>query len=581
MSFEAPITIKEVVDDIHKRKYFLPAIQRELVWDTEQIERLFDSIMRDYPIGSFLFWHVDKENKNNYQFYEFIRDYHERDKRHNPKADVGGGGDITAILDGQQRLTALYIGLRGKYAYRLPRRRWQDDSAFPDRVLYLNLLKRSDSDDLDMEYMFKFLTKEEAERKGDNVFWFRVGDILDIEKEYEVNNYLLKHQLLSLDEEKAQFANETLFKLHSAIHKDRIINYYLEKGRSLDKVLNIFIRVNSGGTPLSYSDLLLSIAAAQWQEKDAREEITSFVEEINHVGDGFDFSKDFVLKACLVLSDFKDIAFKVDNFNRVNMLKIEEKWVDISGAIRLAVMLLYSLGYNRETLIANNAVIPISYYLLKKGSPHGFIDSSEYLSDRRAISKWLILSLLRRTFGGQPDTVLRPTREILADNHSSFPLEEIADRFKGTIKSLTLNEDEINNLLFYRYAQNYTFSTLALLYPSLDFKNKFHIDHIFPRSFFTRKRLIAKGVKETDVDEYLQDYNYLGNLQLLEGMPNQEKSDMDFNEWLLQTYPDKSDRRDYMKKHYIPDVDLSLSNFVTFLVERERLITDKLKSLRI
>jgi hypothetical protein len=232
-------------------------------------------------------------------------------------------------------------------------------------------------------------------------------------------------------------------------------------------------------------------------------------------------------------------------------------------------------------LIANNAVIPISYYLLKKGCPHGFIDSSQFLSDRRAISKWLILSLLKRTFGGQPDTVLRPTREILADDHSSFPLEKIADRFRGTNKSLTLNDDEIENLLFLRYGQNYTFSTLALLYPSLDFKNKFHVDHIFPRSFFTRKKLIAKGIKETDVDEYLQDYNYLGNLQLLEGMPNQEKSDMDFKEWLLQTYPDESDMRGYMKKHYIPDVDLSLSNFVTFLVERERLITDKLKSLRI
>jgi len=522
---------------------------------------------------------VDRENKKDYQFYEFIRAYHERDKKHNPKADVSGGGDITAILDGQQCLTALYIGLRGKYACKLPRRRWQDDSAFPERMLYLNLLKRSD--DLDTEYMFQFLTKEEAEHKDDNVFWFRVGDILDIEKEYEVNNYLLKHQLLSLDEERAQFANETLFKLHSAIHRDRTINYYLEKGRSLDKVLNIFIRVNSGGTPLSYSDLLLSIATAQWQEKDAREEITNFVEEINHVGDGFDFSKDFVLKACLVLSDFTEIAFKVDNFNRANMLKIEKGWVDISGAIRLAVMLLYSLGYNRETLIANNAVIPISYYLLKKGCPHGFIDSSEYLSDRRAISKWLILSLLRRTFGGQPDTVLKPTREILAGDHSSFPLEKIAERFRGTNKSLTLNEDEINNLLFLRYGQSYTFSTLALLYPSLDFKNKFHIDHIFPRSFFTRKRLIAKGVAETDVDECLQDYNFLGNLQLLEGMPNQEKSDMDFNEWLLQAYPEKPDRRDYMKKHYIPDVDLSLSNFVTFLEERERLITDKLKSLRI
>ena len=580
MSFEAPITIKEIVDDIYVRKYFLPAIQRELVWSTEQIERLFDSLMRDYPIGSFLFWYVDKENKKNFQFYEFIRDYHERDRRHNPKADVSGDGDITAILDGQQRLTALYIGLRGKFAYKLLRKRWDIDSSFPERMLYLNLLRRDEK--YDMEYVFRFLTKHEAEYVGENTFWFKVGDILDIEKEYEVNNFLLKHQLLSLEEGKSQFANETLFKLHSVIHKDRPINYYLEKDKRLDKVLNIFIRVNSGGTELSYSDLLLSIETAQWQEKDAREEITRFVDELNNIGYGFNFNKDFVLKACLVLSDFKDIAFKVDNFNKANMLKIEAKWTSISESIRLAVTLISSFGYSLKTLTANNAIIPISYYLLKRGCPHNFVDSSNYTNDRRKISKWLVISLLKRTFGGQPDSVLRPTREVISKNHSFFPIEKIAGRLKGRTKSLVFNDDEIENILFYRYGQSYTFSTLALLYPSLDFKNLFHIDHIFPKSFFNKKTLVEKGVEESRVEYYLQNYNLLANLQLLEGIPNQEKSDMDFQEWLLKTYPKgkkDQERKDYMVKNYIPDIDLGLSNFGNFIVERGKLINDKLKSI--
>ena len=57
-------------------------------------------------------------------------------------------------------------------------------------------------------------------------------------------------------------ANRTLSKLHSVIHVNKTISYYLEKSTELDKVLNIFIRVNSGGTTLSYSDLLLSFATA-------------------------------------------------------------------------------------------------------------------------------------------------------------------------------------------------------------------------------------------------------------------------------------------------------------------------------
>ena len=100
MAFVEPITIKDAIDSVHRKKYLLPAIQREFVWSTDQIERLFDSLMRDYPINSFLFWAVDKANISNYQFYEFIREYHERDSRHNPKADLNGETGITAILDG-------------------------------------------------------------------------------------------------------------------------------------------------------------------------------------------------------------------------------------------------------------------------------------------------------------------------------------------------------------------------------------------------------------------------------------------------------------------------------------------------
>lgn len=455
MAFEAPITIKEIIGDIHRRKYLLPSIQREFVWDIKQMELLFDSLLRDYPIGSFLFWHVDKDNKKNYQFYECMRDYHERDRRHNLKADVSGGSDITAILDGQQRLTALYIGLRGKYAYKLPQKCRDDDSAFPYRMLYLNLLRKNNEPD--MEYCFRFLTKEEAEYRDEDTYWFRVGDILDIEEEDEVNKFLLKHQLLSMDEGRSQFANETLLKLHSIIHKDRVINYYLEKGSKLDKVLNIYIRFNSAGTALSYSDLLLSIATAQWQEKDAREEITRFVDEINGIGGGFWFKKDLVLKTCLVLiSDFKDIAFKVDNFNRNNMLRIEKQWDEISEAIRLAVKFVSSLGHNRSTFIETDAIIPISYYLFKKNSPSNFIDSTQYSDDRKNISKWLVISFLNKIFSsGQSDTVLRQTIEVIKSDYSSFPLEEIVDKLKGTTKSLILNEKDIEiagRVLFFNIA---------------------------------------------------------------------------------------------------------------------------------
>ena len=233
--------------------------------DPEQIVRLFDSLMRDYPIGSFLFWYVERNRSKDFQFYDFIQNYHERDNKHIKKTDVYGQNDITAILDGQQRLTPGYIGLLGSYSKKLPRKYWKNDSAFPKKRLYLNLLKESDK--IDVEYDFRFLTAKQARVIDKDQYWFRVGKILDFKKPNEVNNYLFENKIMQNEPEKAEHASDTLFDLLHIIKEKEIINFYLEKSEELDKVLNIFIRINSGGTPLSYSDSLLSIATTQWKRK--------------------------------------------------------------------------------------------------------------------------------------------------------------------------------------------------------------------------------------------------------------------------------------------------------------------------
>ncbi|MGG0277795.1 GmrSD restriction endonuclease domain-containing protein [Bacillus rhizoplanae] len=577
MAFQTPVTIKEAIENIHRKKYLLPAIQREFVWGTEQIERLFDSLMQGYPVGSFLFWDVKREKSKEFQFYEFIRNYHEKNNRHNPIASISGEEDIIAILDGQQRLTSMYIALKGSYSYKLPRMRRENPLAYPEQHLYVDLL--GPSEDFDTVYDFRFLTKEEVDATYDDAFWFKVSDILNINDHFEVNQYLIENGLSSIEKEKALFANQTLFKLYKAINETPSINYYLEKEQKLDKVLNIFIRVNSGGTTLSYSDLLLSIATAQWKNKDARQEITKFVDEINQIGNGFNFDKDFVLKACLVLCDFTDIAFKVDNFNTETMQKIEQSWDNVKEAIRLAVNLVSSFGYNQDTLTSNNAMIPIAYYLLKKGIPHNYVQSKNYQNDRKLVNKWLILGLLKRVFSGQPDNVLRPLRRIIALNHIDFPLQTIIDEFKGGAKSFSFNDDEIDNLLSYEYGQKHTFSILALLYPNLDFRNKFHLDHIFAKSLFTKRNLSKKGIPQNKMEFYFEHVNSIVNLQLLEDIPNIEKSDMEFEEWLNETYKDNTARNDYLAKHYIPSVSLEFANFEEFIEKRRKQLYQKLKSI--
>ena len=579
MSFGTPISIKEAINNVDKKKYFLPAIQREFVWSPYQIERLFDSLMRDYPISSFLFWEIDKENIGKYQFYEFVREYHERDKRHNPRANIDGESGITAILDGQQRLTSLYIGLKGTYASKLPKQRWNNDSAFPKRRLCLNLVALSKSDDF--QYDFKFLTEEEQRQADENHFWFVVGDILTLTEQHQVNSYLIDNGIYELDQLQYKNASKTLFKLHNVVYVDKSINFFLEKDESLDKVLNIFIRVNSGGTKLSYSDLLLSMATAQWKDKDrdAREVITTFVDEINRIGDGFNINKDFVLKSCLVLSELKGIAFKVDNFNQENIRTIEKKWDDIAKAIKASVDLLACFGYHRDTLTSNNALIPIATYLYKIGSPDNFSESSKYEMDRQKIFKWLVMVLLKQTFSSQPDNVLRPMRKVINNSENGFPFDEIIEGLRGGTKAMSFGEDEVENLLDYKYGKSYTYSVLAFIYPTLDFRNKFHQDHIFPKKLFAKKKLKEHGIADEDIEFYQSYYNNLANIQLLEGIPNQEKSSKDFDVWIKKKYPNEVERRAYMERNYIPDVDLSLKNFREFVKEREKLIVLAFKDL--
>ena len=263
---------------------------------------------------------------------------------------------------------------------------------------------------------------------------------------------------------------------------------------------------------MSYSDLLLSFATAQWEHKDAREEINEFVEEVNMIGRGFNIDKDLILKSCLVLADFVDITFKVDNFNRQNMLVIEKNWDEYTDAIRIAVELMASFGFSRDNLNSNSILIPIAYYIKTIGNPVNFVDSKKYASDRGKIKNWIVASLLRRVFSSQPDGILRPVREIIQKNTSgAFPLEVIIDRFKGTNRDIKFTDDTIENLLWTKYGSSDALVVLSVLYPWADLKNVFHIDHIYPKSQFTERRLKKKGVASDAMEFYMNNVNYLGN----------------------------------------------------------------------
>jgi len=577
MAYQTAISIKTAIDNIKKNHYVLPSIQREFVWSTDQIETLFDSLMRDYPISTFLFWKVDKNRIKDFQFYEFLRHYHEKDNRHNRKIELSNDEDVIALLDGQQRMTSIYVSLTGTYANKIPYQRKESTHAYPKKKLYLNLLKPSD--ELEVEYDFKFLTEEGAKPR-EGYFWFECGKILEITDMGKSSMYLMKNKLMDTSvysEKQSEYAINTLNELFNVVHQKGTISYYLEEGESLDKVLQIFIRINSGGTILSYSDLLLSIATAQWKDKDAREVIHDFVDEINQIGDGFAFNKDIVLKSCLVLADF-DVKFQVDNFTKENMAVIEKNWDKTSAAMRAAIELASKFGYNRDNLLATNTIIPIAYFIYKNDFVTQILHSAQREDDRKAIKEWLARVLLKGTFGGQPDSIYPIMRNLINKHMGKFPLQEVIEQYKGRTKSISFTEDDIDNLMSLQYGKAKTYCALTLLYPALNYNFKYHQDHIHPKSFFDKRKLKVFGITEDQLDAYLDEFNNLANLQLLQSTQNIEKSDKPFSDWLKAAFSSQAERDNFlMHNHIKPDESLAFSDFLSFIANRKRALKSQLR----
>ncbi len=142
MSKYQSISVKEAMNNIATNKYLLPAIQRKFVWDIRQVEMLFDSILRNYPINSFMLWKItDNKIKQDYKFYQFIKDYTQKFNEDNPDAPSELlVSDFFAVIDGQQRMTSLYLGLIGSYRTKRPHKYWKNNqAAMPTRNLYLEL----------------------------------------------------------------------------------------------------------------------------------------------------------------------------------------------------------------------------------------------------------------------------------------------------------------------------------------------------------------------------------------------------------------------------------------------------------
>jgi len=595
MSYEK-LTIKQVIEKIGNNEIYLPAIQRKFVWKQEQIEKLFDSIQQGYPIGTFLFWFLKRPHIDDYVFYKFLQNYHQRDRFLNvriPNPELKD--EIIGVLDGQQRLSAIYLALQGTYSVKRPYFAWNNDNAFPEKKLYLNLLSDIHTDeDNELNYSFQFITENESIELTKDKLWLNVRVVLTWSKDsppidefYDELITKSKDKIAVLeklnDNHIRNRIKRILRDLHSRLVREEIINYFKIEEQELDNILKIFVRVNSGGTILSKTDLLFSTIVANWE--DGRDEIEKFITSINKKGDGFNFNNDFVMRCCLMLTDCP-VLFKVGSFKTENVVKIKENWDYIKNAISQTIDLLVGFGLNDSTLPSQNAVIPIAYYLMKDGIIN---EQTKY-----ELKKYLFHAFLKNIFSGQGDTVLTNLRNSLRQKNGSFDnyiLKQNVFSFNEILltkfpsnKSLKITDEDITEFLDYKKG-NSAFLVLSFLYPNLRYGQvKFHQDHIHPVSQFTEAKLNALNIRGDSQKFFIENKDKLPNLQILEGLENIKKSKTPFKEWLSDK-DDKGnfviqDRDKFLSDNYIEiNQSLDFIDFENFYKQRKDKIIAELKRI--
>ena len=561
-----PISIKKLVLDIKKNHYVLPSIQREMVWEPEQIEKLFDSIMSGYPIGAMFFWNYEYRNDRKYKFYEFIKKYDEYDKynnrksSHNPIYSCEGETEITAVLDGQQRLTALYLGLLGSLNIHKPRTHYKYSENYELRKLYIDLLYEKDSnvqDETLTNYKFKFKTQEEVEKENKDGlhYWFLVGNILNFSSDKDYKEFV--PDLYNQANEDLKDKIRDLFRdMYKYFVESSNIVFFEEDTSSFDRVLQMFVRINSGGTQLSYTDLLMSIIVNQWG--DGREKINDSLDAINSEYD-FSIPKDIFLRGCLFMTGLS-LVFKVDNFEQKNIAIIKNNFDEIVKYIKSACRIFNEFGYNRNNLRSNLIILPLAKYMYRNK-----INDIDIINKRRVL-RWIQLSIVNRVFGSQTTNYLTRLRTIIDNSVKDFPLDKIKQESALMERNMDISEELLEDIIEKaQYGSQDSWSLLTLLQNNLAFEDKeFHEDHIYPYSKLSKEQLTNGG-------------NYLANLQLLEGKKNKQKQDKLPEEW-IQMYCKSIGitEQEYKEKHFIPQIELTAENFDQYIRDRKILLKNAL-----
>lgn len=556
----------------------LPAIQRHFVWRKEQICNLFDSILQGYPIGTFLFWQVDDNERHHYAFYEFIREYSEHEsQRYNRPAPRSLPPGIIGVLDGQQRLNSLFVALCGSYSGFIGGQghpRHQLDN-YPAAELFIDLAFQPDEED-SHRYLFAFLNEWEqrVENWKEGRMWFPVRRVYhcanDQSIEHDHAEYVKSLTTKITPPERRRHHLTTLMLLRRRIREEQLIRYFPIMGRNLSEALRIFIRANNGGTRVSDAEMIFATIAAHWPE--GREKIERLQLSLNQPSDRYQFQVSHIMLACLALSG-SPIRLKIESFTPVHVDQIRDQWDVIAELLKTSAKLLEEWGLSGNNAVSVNAVTAVALLLQAEININ---DSKEHL--RQFCLRTLICELYKR-----PESILRFIRGYAQENLCSnkvFNVGHFEEALSNqTGKNIQISAEYLEELLMLPIWDKRTYVLLSLLHPHhAQHQQSFHKDHIHPNSRFAH--LEKLGISNEEAQRWMHWKDLMPNLQLLQGQVNIEKRAKPFREWLCDYRPIEKDRMLFLDQNNIPaDLSLDFCDFGQFFEERKAKLRSRLKVL--
>lgn len=594
-------TISDLIGEIKGETVLLPSIQRNFVWREEKIASLFDSIMHDYPIGTFLFWDIRGKQVENFVFNTFIDEYNEKSpiQRGKRKQGVEETASFIGVLDGQQRITSLYLGACGIFKLHKKGAPWKNDSSFIDHYLCIDILNTP----ADEEESYRFALKEFSDKDALGVlekvsaddgsvydaFWVKVSRAVD--RDFDESEFIddveSKFFNGTLHQDKRKEARKTLKKLNANFNIEKNVNFYMAKQSDLSEVVEIFVRVNSGGQYLSASDLILSIASGQDEQTDIQKKMQEAIEIISSATysdeTGFEADKDLILIAGLMFTGANSLSLKKkDNCSPARIKSILDNWDGIIESISSAAKYIEDLGFDGRHLTSKNLILPVAYYFFKNGldARHATNGDTRATLDRVFIRQWLLRAMINSIFRDGIGSTLISIRNIIDSNTvKAFPLDKFMN--PESKRSLLISQETITDVLHYKYGDGRVLPILIVL-TGFDSTKKYQVDHIWANDNLTKMSKLKKYLPTDEAlrVEFKSRSQFLPNLELLDPNPNILKQDMLYDEWVKKAHPNMFGDS-YYESNMIPNDEslFEFSCFLKFFDAREKIIETKLKEV--